>query len=152
MNRDDLPQMPAAGGLVLCGGHALLIRKHMKWDLPKGKVKKREPAEKCALREISEETGLNKKRLSIRQPLCRSSYISYYSYGPVNKTVDWFILDYEGEVTDPLSPDVSEDIDMCRWVAFDELLDVMEAARDYLGPVKVHIGNYLSAAPAAADS
>ena len=152
MNRDELPQMPAAGGLVLCGGHALLIRKHRKWDLPKGKVKKREPAEKCALREISEETGLSKKLLSIRQSLCRSSYISYYSYGPVNKTVDWFILDYAGEVSDPLTPDVSEDIDMCRWVAFDELLETMRTARTYLDPVKFHISGFLSAATVAANS
>ena len=152
MNRDELPLMPAAGGIVLCGGHALLIRKHRKWDLPKGKVKKREPAENCALREISEETGLDKDLLSIRQPLCRSSYISYYSYGPVNKTVDWFILDYAGELTDPLTPDVSEDIDMCRWVALDGLLEMMETARDYLDPVKIHIANYLGAMSVAADS
>ena len=152
MNRDDLPQMPAAGGLVLCGGYALLIRKHRKWDLPKGKVKKREPAETCALREISEETGLDENRLSIREPLCESSYISYYSYGPVNKTVNWFILDYAGEVSDTLTPDVSEDIDMCQWVAFDELLDVMQTARSYLGPVKLHIANYLNAVPLAANS
>ncbi len=143
MNRDELPKMQAAGGLVLCGGYALLIRKHLRWDIPKGKVKKREPSEICAMREISEETGLDKNLLSIRQPLCSSSYISYYSYGPVNKTVDWFILDYAGKVSDPLSPDVSEDIDMCRWVAFDDLLEVMETARNYLEPVKFHISSYL---------
>ena len=152
MNRDDLPQMRAAGGLVLCGGHALLIRKHIRWDLPKGKVKKRESSETCALREISEETGLDERLLSIRQKLCRSSYISYYSYGPVNKTVDWFILDYAGELADPLTPDLSEDIDMCRWVAFEELMEVMETARQYLNPVKLHISSYLSAAPVVADS
>ena len=152
MNRDDLPQMPAAGGLVLCGGRALLIRKHLRWDLPKGKVKKREPAEKCALREISEETGLDKKLLSIREPLCRSSYVSYYSYGPVNKTVDWFILDYAGSIEDPLSPDLSEDIDMCRWVPFDDLHETMQTARAYLDPVKIDITNYLSALSVAADS
>ena len=152
MNRDDLPQMPAAGGLVLCGGHALLIRKHRKWDLPKGKVKKREPAETCALREISEETGLDENRLSIREPLSTSSYISYYSYGPVNKTVNWFILDYAGDVSDPLTPDISEDIDMCRWVPFDDLLETMQTARTYLNDVKPHIANYLNAVPLAANS
>ena len=151
MNRDELPQMPAAGGLVLCGGHALLIRKHLRWDLPKGKVKKREPAEKCARREIAEETGLKKKLLSIREPLCRSSYISYYSYGPVNKTVHWFILDYAGDISDPLAPDLSEDIDMCSWVAFDDLLETMRTARAYLDDVKPHIANYLNAVPIPAD-
>ncbi len=135
MNRDELPKMAAAGGLVLAGGHALLIRKHHLWDLPKGKLSRNEMPEDCAVREISEETGLNPGLLSIRAPLCRSSYISHYSYGPVNKTVDWFLLDYAGEVTDPLAPELSEDIDLCRWVAASDLKEKVHAARSYLSPV-----------------
>ena len=53
MSSSELPQMAAAGGIVLCGGHALLIRKHGQWDIPKGKRKKRERVEKCALREVA---------------------------------------------------------------------------------------------------
>ena len=68
MNRDELPQMAAAGGLVLAGGQALLIRKHHLWDLPKGKLSGDERPEDCAVREISEETGLNPQLLSIRAP------------------------------------------------------------------------------------
>lgn len=135
MNRDDLPQMAAAGGLVLSGGHALLIRKHHLWDLPKGKLSGDESPEHCAVREIAEETGLNPSLLSIRAPLCRSSYISYYAIGPVNKTVDWFLLDYDGDVTDPLTPELSEDIDLCQWVSEDDLLNSVHSARLYLAPV-----------------
>ena len=127
--------MRAAGGLVLSGGHALLIRKHHLWDLPKGKMYGDERPESCAVREISEETGLPPRLLSVRAPLCRSSYLSYYSYGPVNKTVDWFLLDYSGSLTDPLTPELSEDIDLCRWVAFDRLLETARASRAYLKPV-----------------
>jgi 8-oxo-dGTP pyrophosphatase MutT (NUDIX family) len=136
MNSSDIPQMEAAGGLVLCGGHALLIRKHGLWDIPKGKVKKKEPHERCALREVTEETGLRRKRLSIRHLLCRTSYISYYSGKPFNKTVTWFILDYSGDIADPLHPDLSEDIDLCEWVAIDELLDKLDAGRPYLRSVR----------------
>ena len=135
MNRDELPLMRAAGGLVLSGGHALLIRKHHLWDLPKGKLSGDEIPELCAVREISEETGLSPERLSIRSQLCRSSYISYYSYGPVNKIVDWFLLDYDGDVTDVLTPQLEEDIDLCRWVAADDLLPTAKGARAYLRPV-----------------
>ena len=46
---------------MLCGGYALLIRKHGQWDIPKGKRKKKERAEKCARREVAEETGLKKR-------------------------------------------------------------------------------------------
>lgn len=149
MNRDELPEMAAAGGLVLSGGHALLIRKHHLWDLPKGKLSGDEDPKDCAVREISEETGLDPELLSIRSSLCRSNYISYYSYGPVNKTVDWYILDYAGEVTDPLTPELSEDIDLCRWIATSDLGRIAGSARAYLRPVWPAIEQELT--PSAAD-
>ena len=135
MSNGEIPQMAAAGGLVLCGGHALLIRKHGLWDIPKGK-KKKESAEVCAVREISEETGLDSGLLKIRGPLCRSSYISYYSGKPFNKTVEWFLLDYKGKLSDPLIPDLSEDIDLCWWAPVDDLLEVLEKGRPYLRSVR----------------
>lgn len=135
MNRGDLPQMRAAGGLVLSVGHGLLIRKHHLWDLPKGKLHGDEDPQDCAVREISEETGLDPALLSVRSPLCRSSYVSHYSYGPVDKTVEWYLLDYAGDVTDPLVPELSEDIDLCRWVAFPHLMQEARMSRAYLRPV-----------------
>lgn len=132
----EMPRMAAAGGIALCGGYALLIRKHGQWDIPKGKTKKGEPPERCAVREIAEETGLDKALLSVRRPLCRSSYISYYSGKPFNKTVDWFLLDYAGSIADPLTPDVSENIDLCAWIAAADLLPTMRTSRGYLDAVK----------------
>ena len=147
MSNSELPQMAAAGGLALCGGHALLIRKHGQWDIPKGKRKKKERAEKCALREVGEETGLDKGMLTIRQPLCRSSYITYYASKPVNKTVDWFLMDYAGSLDDGLTPDLSENIDLCVWVPLDELVAQMKTARTYLrGDVTAAIAEAIGAA------
>lgn len=135
MNNGDIPQMWAAGGLVLCGGHVLLIRKHGLWDIPKGKRKKKEPPELCAVREIAEETGLDPYRLKTRHLLCQSSYISYYSGQPFSKTVDWFLLDYDGELTETLSPDFSEDIDLCRWIAVTDVVALLRSGRRYLQPI-----------------
>ncbi len=146
MNRAELPEMFAAGGLVLCGGSALIIRKHRLLDLPKGKLDyPGEPYAECALREISEETGLNPGLIAIRAPLCRSSYISYYRIGPVNKTVQWFLLDYAGALTDSLQPDLSEGIDQCQWVALPDLAATLRAARPYLRPVRQAIERELLA-------
>ena len=146
MSNSDLPQMAAAGGLVLCGGHALLIRKHGQWDIPKGKKKKREEPERCALREVSEETGLERGRLSIRRRFCRSSYVTYYASKPVNKTVDWFLMDYDGSLEDRLTPDLGENIDMCAWVPLGELVERMGMARNYLrGEVTDAVGEALGA-------
>ena len=151
MNRDDLPKMYAAGGLVLHtgegGSHALVIRKHRLLDLPKGKLDYLyEPYETCALREISEETGLLPSSISIRSPLCKTDYISYYKIGPVNKTVQWFLLDFEGDLSDPLRPDLTEGIDQVQWVAMGELPEKMRAARPYLRPVRQAIEEALFSA------
>ncbi len=131
---------------MLCGGHALLIRKRGLWDIPKGKLKKREAPELCAVREIAEETGLDATLLEIREPLCRTSYISYYSGRPFNKTVDWFLLDYAGSLTDELQPDLSEGIDLCEWVAFADLPYTLRTARAYLDAVKPAMLNALCGA------
>ena len=139
MNSDDIPRMSAAGGFVLCGGRALLIRKHGLWDVPKGKRKKNEDPKLCAIREIAEETGLDPARLSVRRLLFRTGYISHYSGKPFHKTVDWFLLDYDGALSDPLSPDLSEDIDLCRWVAVDDLLETLATARPYLQSVRARV-------------
>ncbi len=147
MSNNELPQMAAAGGLVLCGGHALLIRKHGQWDIPKGKRKKKEKVKRCALREVAEETGLDRRLLSVRNKLCRSGYITYYGSTAVYKTVDWFVMDYAGSVKDTLMPDISENIDMCVWVPLDELLERMREARRYLrGDVTAAIEGALLAA------
>ena len=145
MNSGEMPRMSAAGGFVLCGGHALLIRKHGLWDIPKGKRKRGEDPRLCAIREIAEETGLAPERLAVRRRLFSTSYISHYSGVPFHKTVDWFLLDYDGELADPLNPDLSEDIDLCRWVAVGDLMRTLKAARPYLQPVRARLAARIGA-------
>lgn len=139
MTSGDMPKMSAAGGFVLCGGHVLLIRKHGLWDVPKGKRKKNEDPALCAAREIAEETGLDPARLAVRRRLFSTSYISHYSGKPFHKTVDWFLLDYDGHLADPLTPDLSEDIDLCQWIAVGDLMRTLRSARPYLQPVRARL-------------
>jgi hypothetical protein len=48
----------ASGGIVFNQKNEILLIKRLgKWDLPKGKIKKSETLEECAIREIEEETG-----------------------------------------------------------------------------------------------
>ena len=49
----------AAGGVVVRDGEILLVHrpKYDDWSLPKGKCKRGESYEACALREVGEETG-----------------------------------------------------------------------------------------------
>ena len=65
----------AAGGLVFnTAGEFLIIKRNEIWDLPKGKLEKRENFEEAAIREVEEETGLH--GLELLQPLI-STYHTY---------------------------------------------------------------------------
>lgn len=135
MSERPLRQKVACGGIVLCNSHGLLIRKHGLWDLPKGKRRRGEAIKDCAVREISEETGLAASLLESRSKLCKSRYVAYYGGEPVLKKVHWLVLEYGGGLSDPLAPDFAEDIDLCRWVPFAELEEYFKGARPYLQPV-----------------
>ena len=56
----------AAGGFVLNeNNEVLMMFRRGKWDLPKGKMDKKETFEECAVRETEEETGLKNIKLII---------------------------------------------------------------------------------------
>jgi 8-oxo-dGTP pyrophosphatase MutT (NUDIX family) len=96
----------AAGGVIVRGDDILLVHrpKYDDWSLPKGKCKRGESDEDCALREIEEETGL---RCEIVRPLGESRY--RVLRGP--KVVRWFLMR-------PLAGEFSphEEVDEIAWV------------------------------------
>ena len=55
-------KIKTSGGIVIKENKILFIRKNNRWDLPKGKLEDGVNSRDTALIEISEETGLKKKR------------------------------------------------------------------------------------------
>ena len=113
----------AGGGLVLNDtGKLLMIYRRGKWDLPKGKLDKSEKLEDCAVREVEEETGLQKVKLL--SPLT----ITYHTYHEgarfVLKESHWYSMKVSGE--QKLVPQTEEDIHEIKWVNADKLPDYME--------------------------
>lgn len=104
----------AAGGLVLNeNGYLLMIFRRGKWDLPKGKVDKGESLEACALREVSEETGLQTLRILHNLPV---TYHTYDMFGKhMLKDTHWFLMQAPGD--QQLTPQTEEDIETIQWVA-----------------------------------
>ncbi len=85
----------AAGGLVRNKeGEVLLIYRFGKWDLPKGKMNRGEKPGAAALREITEECGIN------GQKLLRKLTNTYHTYNEKDtnflKKIEWFEFLYEG--------------------------------------------------------
>ncbi|MEZ4883217.1 MAG: NUDIX domain-containing protein [Chitinophagales bacterium] len=79
----------AAGGLVFDPqGRGLLIFRYGKWDIPKGKIERREAVENAALREVEEETGID--NLVIQQPLLipiNRKNVTYHTYFQRNRRI-----------------------------------------------------------------
>jgi ADP-ribose pyrophosphatase YjhB (NUDIX family) len=109
----------AGGGYVVRRGAAgpdvLLIFRRGAWDLPKGKLDAGETVEACALREVREEVGL--RTLFLRRGL-GSTVHGYPEKGRFSvKTTHWFLME---SPDDDLHPETDEDIEIARWVPWDE--------------------------------
>jgi len=115
--------IPAAGGLVQNNkGEFLFIRRFGVWDLPKGKIEKKESSENAAVREVEEECGLT--NLMIVRPLDSTFHIyrSPYLTFPRNlvlKETKWYLMYYSGNEI-PI-PQVDEQIEEVRWFSVSEL-------------------------------
>ncbi len=106
-------EVNAAGGLVSNRrGDVLLIRRGGLWDLPKGHQDAGEDIKVTALREVREETGVD--RLKLRNLICVTDHCYRRNDIWHLKHTWWFDMLY----TDPvdLTPQREEDITKAAWV------------------------------------
>ena len=115
--------LKAGGGLVMNkASEWLMIFRRGKWDLPKGKLEDGETIEDCALREVTEETGVQDIML---KDYIMTTYHTYRQQGDlVVKESHW----YNMEIADrqALIPQAEEDIAEARWVKKADLPLLME--------------------------
>lgn len=108
----------AAGGLVRNDkGEFLLIHRRGKWDLPKGKLNRKETFENAALREVEEECGIT--GIKLIKPLMSTYHTYLVEEGLALKKTSWFEMLYKGK-SNPI-PQAEEDIKEVKWVAADKL-------------------------------
>ncbi len=112
----------AAGGLVQNNkGELLFIFRYGKWDLPKGKLEVGEKIKAAAIREVSEETGITKIKLT--DHISDTFHTYRLGNGIILKKTHWFNMQYEGNET--LVPQQSENISLAKWIPKDQLDDVL---------------------------
>lgn len=111
----------AAGGLIEKNGEFLFIRRHNRWDLPKGKLEKKETIEHAAVRECEEECGI--KELTIIKPLSSTFHIYAYKDGFALKQSYWFYM--QSTYAEKLVPQLEEDITEVRWFKQNEIQEIV---------------------------
>jgi 8-oxo-dGTP pyrophosphatase MutT (NUDIX family) len=108
----------AAGGLVRNdNGDFLLIYRRGRWDLPKGKLNKKETPGEAALREVEEECGIHD--IQLIRPLISTYHTYSIEKGMVLKKTNWFEMRYSGK-SSPV-PQTEEDIKKVEWVSANRL-------------------------------
>ena len=117
-----LPNVVAGGGKVYNDkGEILFIYRNKKWDLPKGKTEGSETIEETAIREVSEETGVN--GLKITKPL-QTTYHVFKRNGRYKiKVTYWFEMktSFKGK----LWPQENEGITKVEWLDKNQVKDAL---------------------------
>ena len=118
-------EVGAAGGLVKhTSGRFLFIEKKGKLDLPKGHIEPGEKAEACALREVSEETGISGHK--IVKPLLPSYHTYTWEGISYLKKTSWFLMEYSGTMI--TEPQVKEGITKVEWLLPEEISRIKSTA------------------------
>lgn len=112
--KEGFTLIKAGGGLVVNNKkEVLFIFRKGKWDLPKGKQDKGESMEKCALREVKEECGI--KKIKLTAPVTKTFHIYQTGKKTVLKQTNWYWMKMEKQ--QKLVPQLEEDITALKFIS-----------------------------------
>lgn len=135
--RSKYKWVPAAGGLVrntILDKHLFIFRRGV-WDLPKGKIDDGEDAPAAAIREVEEETGV--QRLKLGKQL-QTTFHTYRNRKQkrVLKPTYWFAME---TALEELTPEAEEGIEQAVWRSVDEMLldeiELYNSLRNFLSKI-----------------
>jgi len=106
-------KIEAAGGIVhhLSSDTYLFIFRNNKWDLPKGKIEKKESPKIAAIREIQEECGITGHTITKKILDTFHTYFAFDKYWL--KKTHWYYLEYDGDRS--TTPQLEENITATAW-------------------------------------
>ncbi len=112
----------AAGGIVKNeNDEILMIFRREKWDFPKGKVEAGESWEEAALREVTEETGVQGLQLGEALPMTEHTYTLEGT--PILKHTHWYRMSAPKQA---LAPQTEEDIAQALWIPQAQVASLLE--------------------------
>ncbi|MCC9136896.1 NUDIX hydrolase [Pontibacter silvestris] len=121
--KDQFKIIKAAGGLVIKDGKILMIYRLGTWDLPKGKLEKKEDVESGALREVEEECNI---QVEIIDKLPKTWHSYAYKGKKILKRTSWFVMNCTDDSL--MKPQAEEFIEEVRWMTPEEVMEVLPKA------------------------
>ena len=121
--KEKIPVCKAGGGLVFNKkGEVLFILRNGKWDLPKGGIEREEEITDTAMREVEEETGVDK--LEITRKLQKTYHIFKRNGKYKLKITHWFEMQTNFEGT-PF-PQANEGIEKAVWLNPEQIKEALK--------------------------
>lgn len=109
--KDNFKIIKAGGGIVEKDDKILMIYRLKKWDLPKGKLKKKENPKEGAKREVEEECSI---KVELKEKIC-TTWHSYSRKGrKYLKKINWYRMSCISDKN--MQPQVEEDIQEVKWM------------------------------------
>lgn len=123
--RELFREVDAAGGIVYNeNAEFLMIYNRSRWTFPKGGVEWRETIEEAAVREVKEETGLDKLQMGDKMG---ETYHTFRRRGKwVLKTTHWYYMNASS--TAALVPQKEEKIEEVRWMTQGKWLELAQSS------------------------
>ncbi|WP_242929000.1 NUDIX hydrolase [Pontibacter vulgaris] len=121
--KDQFKIVKAAGGLVVKDDKILMMYRLGTWDLPKGKLNKKEVVEDGALREVEEECNI---KVEIIDKLPKTWHSYAYKGNKILKKTTWYVMNCTDDSL--MKPQAEEFIEEVRWMTPEEVLEVLPKA------------------------
>lgn len=109
-------EIEAGGGLVKNEfDEYLFIYRRGSWDLPKGKIESNETKKEATIREINEETGIDRMTIIQKLIVTRHTYRSNVGKRIIKKS-HWYLIETKKQ---DLAPQLDEDIEKAEWMTME---------------------------------
>ncbi|MBN2778359.1 MAG: NUDIX domain-containing protein [Bacteroidales bacterium] len=113
----------AAGGIVINSSNEILLIERLGYnDLPKGKTEENETTLESAVREVSEECGININDLQNVAFFDKTYHIYFLKNNFVIKETHWFTMSFRANYT--LKPQTEENISKVFWANKNEITNL----------------------------
>lgn len=92
-----------------------------KWAFPKGHIEEGESAREAALREVSEETGIDQKHLKIIKEIGKTNFWFTLNNNKIHKFLELYLIKSSSSVN--IKPQLEEKIKKVKWINISRALD-----------------------------